>query len=69
MTHPVLDMQRAMNGRGIEPADGFLSELGNSTDNTPRFVAGVIVGSVIVLFLLKRAGFRFNFGVGANVGR
>lgn len=71
MTHPVLDMQRAMNGGGIaEPGPGGLfTEFGEFIDNTPRYAAGIVLASAIVLFLLKRAGFRFNFGVGANVGR
>lgn len=68
MTHPVLDMQRALNGGYAEP-DGFFSEMGDSIDSTPRFVAGVILASALVLFMLKRAGFRFNFGVGANIGK
>lgn len=66
-------MQRALNGTDGRQAPSHpvndLPDFGDFIDNTPRAVAAAIVAAVIVLFLLKRAGFRFNFGVGANVGR
>ncbi len=70
MTHPVLDMQRALNGGMVaEPrSTGFLDDFGDVIDNTPRVVAAFVLGAAIVLLLLKRAGFRFNFGVGGKVG-
>lgn len=72
-SHPVLDMQRSLNGggtaHGASPDGAFLDDIGDFVDSTPRVVAAVILGSAIVLFLLKRAGFRFNFGVGANIGK
>jgi hypothetical protein len=69
--HPVLDMQRSLNGGHIaEPSGGgFFDDAGDFIDSTPRAVAVLIAGSAIFLFLLKRAGFRFNFGVGANIGK
>lgn len=63
-------MQTALNSGGVpEPADGFFSDLGDAIDNTPRAVAAIVLGAAVLLILLKRAGFRFNFGVGANLGK
>lgn len=35
-------------------------------DATPKFVAGLVLGAALTLFLLRVAGFRFSFG--ASVG-
>jgi hypothetical protein len=67
--HPVLDMQRSLNGGHVAEPTGFFDNAGDFIDATPRAVAAIIAGSAIFLFLLKRAGFRFNFGVGANIGK
>lgn len=66
--HPVLDMQAELQRPGSVDPDGFFSELGEAIDATPRFLAGLVLGSALTLYLLKSAGIRFNFGVGANVG-
>jgi len=65
-------MQRSLNGGGVpvENAPGLYDDyFGDFVDNTPRLVAIVIVGAALTLFFLTRAGFRFNFGVGANIGK
>lgn len=71
MTHPVLDMQRSLNGEGPTGPTGYVQDfdISDFIDSTPRVVAGAILASALVLFLLNRAGFRFNFGVGANIGK
>jgi len=69
MTHPVLETQQALNGGMVAEPMSFFDELGDTIDNTPRATAAIVLGAAILLFLLKRAGFRFNFGVGANIGK
>lgn len=44
-----------------------MDDLAGAIDNTPKFVAGLVLGSLFVLVALKAAGFRFVVGV--NVGR
>jgi hypothetical protein len=68
-SHPVLDMQRGLNNGAVAEPSNLFSEVGGFIDNTPRVVAAAIVISALTLFFLGRAGFRFNFGVGANVGK
>jgi len=64
--HPVLQAQSDLNNGAISaPVEGFLSDLGASIDETPAFVAGIVIGALGLMFALKAAGFRFNFGVGA----
>lgn len=77
----VLDQQNAMtNGRSSAGASsaasaagrhgvggqGIVGHLGDSIDNTPRFVAGLVLGAALTIFALRVAGFRFSFG--ANIG-
>lgn len=74
MTHPVLDMQRALNNGGsphtARQDDGYgVDDFTDFIDNTPRAVGIAVAVAAVTLFLLKRAGFRFNFGVGANIGK
>jgi hypothetical protein len=66
--HPVLQQQQYSNSGAVSDPTSFFSELGQSIDSTPATVAGFILGAAVTLFLLKKAGFRFNFGVGAKVG-
>jgi hypothetical protein len=69
----VMEQQVALNNgasfRGGGGArDDFIGELGEAIDATPRFVAGLVLGAVLTLFLLRMAGFRFSFGVGVGGG-
>jgi len=66
--HPVLQTQAMLNGNIVSEPSSFFSELGEAIDETPRFVAGIVLGGALVLFGLKKLGIRFNFGVGAKVG-
>jgi hypothetical protein len=63
----VLDAQVALNGGQTTRRD-FTRELTSAVDSTPRFVAGMVLGAVATLFLLRVAGFRFSFGVGVGAG-
>lgn len=69
MTHPVIEQQQALNGGAVLEPDGFFDELGDAIDGTPRATAAIVLGAGLLLFLLKRAGFRFNFGVGGSIGK
>lgn len=72
----VLEQQNAMNGGSAGPprrADatpnnisGFLGEFGDAIDETPRWLAALLLGSFAALILFRVGGFRFSFG--ANVG-
>jgi hypothetical protein len=53
------------NGTVAPPSDGFFTDLGHTIDETPAFVAGIVIGALGLMFAMKAAGFRFNFGVGA----
>lgn len=67
----VLDQQRAMNGSHVGPhpgLGGLVDELGDVVDSTPRVLAGMLLGAILTLFLLRAAGFRFSFGVGVGGG-
>lgn len=66
--HPVLQQQAEMNSGVVGEPEGFFTELGASIDETPAFVAGLVIGALGIMFAMKQAGFRFNFGVGAKVG-
>ena len=69
--HPVLDMQAALNGDGhvTMTDDANLNALHDlQTDSTPRVLAFLVSGALLLLFLFKIAGFRFSFGVGAGGG-
>lgn len=74
MYDPVLDVQAAMNGGALgvrqmdARTDSVLSEITGTIDSTPRFVGGLVLGSLATLVLLKVAGFRFSFGVGVGGG-
>jgi len=67
--HPVLQQQQMIHGGMQLNPSGFASELTGAIDSTPAVVAGFVLGATVVLIALKAAGFRFNFGVGARVGR
>lgn len=63
----ILDQQRAMNGASITDTLGdFVDDVGDVVDATPRVLAGMLLGAVLTLFLLRVAGFRFSFGVGVG---
>lgn len=68
--HPVMEGQVALNNgyaaRVGGAVDDVLGDVGGLVDSTPRFVAGIVLGAALALFLLRLAGFRFSFGV--NVG-
>jgi hypothetical protein len=66
--HPVLQQQQAVNSGFVANPTAFLNEISGSIDSTPAVCAGFVIGAAVVLFALKAAGFRFNFGVGAKVG-
>lgn len=75
MAHPVLEQQQVMMG-GVASASQappentsmsfteFDSEF--LSKRIPNTVAAFVLGSVLTLFALRMAGFRFSFG--ANVG-
>lgn len=63
-----MQQQQAINSGMVLQPESFFNELGDTIDATPAIVAGIILGAAATLFLLKKAGFRFNFGVGARVG-
>lgn len=69
----VLDQQVGMR-TGVPPAaaspmrEGILGEVGDAIDNTPRWVAGMVLGAALVIFAMRVAGFRFSFGANANLG-
>jgi len=68
--HPVLESHwYATNERHLVEPDqqDIISDLSGAIDSTPRFVAGIVLGSMLVLVALKAAGFRFVVGV--NVGK
>lgn len=68
--HPVLQMQQSINSGGrLNPISGIASDAIGVIDSTPAIVAGFVLGATITLVTLKAAGFRFNFGVGAKVGK
>lgn len=74
MLDSVMDVQRAINGDRPAAEDGRRTAPGVRTraahgvdpDATPRVLAMIVLGSVIVLALLRVGGFRFSFG--ANIG-
>lgn len=45
----------------------IIDDLTGAIDNTPKVVAGMVFGAMLVLVALKAAGFRFVVGV--NVGK
>jgi hypothetical protein len=61
----VLEMQQVHNA-GDDPGVLEGLGLGDAIDSTPRFVAGLVLGAMLTLLLLKVAGFRFAFG--AQIG-
>jgi hypothetical protein len=68
--HPVMESHfYATTGRNTMEPDSrdVMDELAGAIDNTPKFVAGLALGSLLVLVALKAAGFRFVVGV--NVGK
>jgi hypothetical protein len=67
--HPVLQQQQVMQGGQVVEPNGFFSEFAEAVDSTPSVVAGFVLGAAAALFMLKAMGFRFNFGVGAKVGK
>jgi len=68
--HPVLQAQQTINsGVRVNPLSGVADEVTGVIDSTPAIVAGFVLGATVVLVMLKAAGFRFNFGVGAKVGK
>lgn len=70
--HPVLQQQLAAEGGGTvsqaPPDEGYMPNLMEFSGNgkVPGVVAGIVLGSIGTLVLLRLAGFRFSFGV--NVG-
>lgn len=71
--HPVLEQQAAMEGGGTAsyapPDEGYAPDLVGAmalNGKVPGVVAGIVIGSVATLVVLRLAGFRFSFGV--NVG-
>lgn len=74
--HPVLEQQLVSEGGGAAtqapPSEGYTAEMiGNiggfsGNGKVPGVVAGIVLGSIGTLVLLRLAGFRFSFGV--NVG-
>lgn len=79
MTHPNLESQIALNGGNLsKPTVGGRSiagafagagdQLSDVVDATPRFVAGLLLGAVATLFVLRVAGFRFSFGAELGAG-
>lgn len=67
--HPVLQTQQMVNAGITVAPQSFITELQETIDSTPAVVAGFVLGAAVTLFALKAAGFRFNFGVGAKVGK
>jgi hypothetical protein len=68
--HPVLEGHwHATQARHFVEPDNqdVLSGVANQIDSTPRFVAGIVLGAMVVLVGLRAAGFRFVVGV--NVGK
>jgi hypothetical protein len=68
---PVLDMQQVMNGGAVDTAappaardEGVAAFTGSR--KVPNLLAGMVIGSVVTLTLLRAAGIRFSFG--ANIG-
>lgn len=70
--HPVLEQQLASEGGGsvtqAPPEEGYMPQFMEFSGNgkVPGVVAGIVLGSIGTLVLLRLAGFRFSFGV--NVG-
>lgn len=72
--HPVLEQQLASEGggtvQGAAPEEVAYSPMSLSgfagNAKVPGVVAGIVLGSIGTLVLLRLAGFRFSFGV--NVG-
>lgn len=71
--HPVLEQQVAAEGGGsasyAPPDEGYLPMevgIGGLNGKVPGVVAGLVIGSIGTLVVLRLAGFRFSFGV--NVG-
>lgn len=70
--HPVLEQQLAAEGGGsvsqAPPDEGYMPQFMEYGGNgkVPGVVAGIVLGSLGALILLRLAGFRFSFGV--NVG-
>lgn len=64
----VLDAQvGAMNGSRAELRGGDERfDISDYIDETPRFLAGLVLGAALTIFLLRLAGFRFSFG--ASIG-
>jgi hypothetical protein len=50
----------------MNPRDMNENGVFDDIDETPKVVAGLVLGAVAVLVLLKAGGFRFTFS--ANVG-
>lgn len=70
---PNLSSQLAMNGGAVRQTPvtndaprGIAGGIAAEIDNTPRILAGMILGAALTLFLLRVAGFRFSFG--ASIG-
>ncbi len=68
--HPVMQNHfYATVGRdSMEPDNrDILDDISGAVDNTPKFVAGLVLGAMLGIVALKAAGFRFVVGV--NVGK
>lgn len=65
----VAGAQRRQQGNGA--VRSIIAETGDllDVDSTPRLVAGVVLGSLATLILLRAAGFRFSWGVNVGAGR
>jgi len=66
--HPNLETQAYTKSHGGALPAAFSGEGFGDIDGTPYAVAAFVAGAAVALLLLKAAGFRFNFGVGAKVG-
>lgn len=46
--------------------NGVTDSMSEDIDDTPKYVAAIGIGAVVLMLLLKQAGFRFSFGVKAG---